>query len=78
MAHEHVPRWLAGAALLGIVAFVFALGGVLGTLVTVNPLLVGSAWQLPALATAAVVAVTLAVVALAGGPTSHWQRTPYW
>jgi len=78
MAHEHVPRWLAALALLGVVAVVFALGGVLGTLVTVNPLLLGSAWQLAALVTVAVVAVTLLVVALAGGPISRWERTPYW
>jgi len=78
MAHEHVPRWLAGLALVGIIAVVSALGGVLGSLVTVNPLLVGSAWQLAALATVFVVAGTLVVVALAGGPTDCWQRTPYW
>ena len=78
MAHEHVPRWLGGAALLGIIAVVFTLGGVLGSLVTLNQLLVGSAWQLAALVTVAVVAGTLVVVALAGGPTDRWQRTPYW
>ncbi len=78
MAHEHVPRWLGGLALLGVVAVVLALGGVLGSLVTVNPLLLGSAWQLAALATAVVVAGTLVVVALAGGPTDRWKRTPYW
>ncbi len=78
MTDDHVPRWLAGLALLGVTAVILALGGVLGSLVTLNPLLAGSAWRLAALVTVAVVAVTLAVVALAGGPTGDWQRTPYW
>jgi hypothetical protein len=78
MAHEHVPRWLAGLALVAVFAVPFALGGVLVSLVTLNQLLVGSAWQVAAVVTVAVVAVTLAVVALTGGPISSWERTPYW
>ncbi|PSQ30475.1 hypothetical protein BRD09_05225 [Halobacteriales archaeon SW_10_68_16] len=79
MASEHATGRL-GALLgwLAVLAIVLALLGVLASLVTVNNLLVGSSWQVAALLTTAVAVVTLAVVALAGGPPSRWKRTPYW
>lgn len=78
MAHEHTPRWLVALAAVGVLAVVAGLVGVAASLLTSNSLFVGSSWQLPALVTAAVVVVTLVAVALAGGPTDRWKRTPYW
>ncbi|PSQ61135.1 MAG: hypothetical protein BRD23_00820 [Halobacteriales archaeon SW_9_67_25] len=78
MTPEHVPRWLSGVAMLGVLVVGLSVVGVLASLVTVNALLVGSAWQVAALLTAVIVALTLALVALTGGPTDRWQRTPYW
>ncbi len=78
MAPEHTPRWLVALAAMGVFAVVVAGLGTLASLVTTNTLLVGSSWRLPALLSVAVVVVTLVAVALAGGPTDRWKRTPYW
>ncbi len=79
MASEHAAgrSGLVLGTLAGVVV-VAALLGVLVSLVTVNGLFLGSAWAVPALLTTAVTAVTLVVVALTGGPTDRWKRTPYW
>jgi len=67
---------MALAALAGL-AVAAGLLGVFASLVTVNGLLAGSAWRLPALLSVVVAAVTLAIVVYAGR-TSGWERTPYW
>jgi len=63
---------------IAVLAVVLALLGSLASLVTVNGLLVNSQWQIAALLTTGVTVVTLGVVALTGGPTDRWERTPYW
>jgi hypothetical protein len=65
-------------ALLGVLAVLASVPGVAVSLATSNGLVTGSAWQRPALLSVAVVAITLAAVVLAGGPSRRWRRTPYW
>jgi hypothetical protein len=69
-----------GTALAALAGLAVAAGllGVLASLATVNSLLVGSAWRLPALLSVVVAGVTLGVVVYAGRTSKRWERTPYW
>lgn len=69
---------ISAVAALGALAVLVSGLGAAASLATSNGLLTGSTWQVPALITVGVVAVTLALIVVAGGPSSSWRRTSYW
>lgn len=79
MASQYAPRWPASAVtLLAVLAVVLAVVGLVVSLVSTDTLFLGSAWTVPAVISVGVVALTLALVVFAGGPSERWERTPYW
>ena len=79
MSSNNAPgRSASVVTALVIVAVVVGALGVVISLATSNGLLTGSIWQVSALITTGVVAATLVLIVVAGGPSSSLRRTPYW
>ncbi|MHB9285836.1 hypothetical protein ACKVMT_02205 [Halobacteriales archaeon Cl-PHB] len=70
--------WQRLVGILAVGGLVVTLLGVLGTLAGSNALVLDTPWQTATLATLLVVAGSLVVVTLAGGPSERWRSTPYW
>lgn len=71
-------EWTRPVAILVVILTALAAIGSLVSIVTTNPLLLDSSWQLPAIVTLVIAVAVAVLIALAGGPSREWRRTPYW
>lgn len=71
-------NWSRLGSLLVVAVIVAAIGATVASLVTSNDLLVDSAWQSPALATLAVVVLSVVAFGVIGRPWRRRSSTTYW
>lgn len=71
-------EWTRPVAILVVLLTALAAVGSLVSIVTTNPLLLDSTWQLPAIVTLVISVAVAVLIALAGRPSEKWRRTPYW